>query len=221
MKESITLYQKLFNEHGYSPKSLGCSKGKQFLRYHQLTCDWNLDDANLLDVGCGFGDFNKYLKLLNICNYNYTGIDIMDDFIFEGKKRYSQNNVDFIIGDFINLELEDKFDYAFASGTFNLKLEGIDGYDYIYKNMKKMFDLSTKAIALDFLSDRVDYKYDYNFNSSPLKILEMAYSLSKNVILKSNYFPFEFAVIINKNDDFKTDKTVFDEVEKRLEWLGI
>lgn len=221
MKESITLYQELYNQYGYSPKALGCFKGKQFLRYHQLTCDWHLDGAKLLDVGCGFGDFNKYLELLKIKNYNYTGIDIMNDFIVEGQKRYPQSNVDFITGDFTSSQLDNHFDYAFASGTFNLKLEGVDGYDYIYNNMKKMFALSTKAIALDFLSDRVDYKYEYNFNSSPAKILEMAYSLSKNVILKSNYFPFEFAVIISKNDHFKTETTVFDEIEKKLGWLGI
>lgn len=221
MKENILLYQNLFKKHGYSPKSLGCDKGKQFLHYHQLSSEWNLEGSSILDVGCGFGDFNRYLKFLKISNYIYTGIDIMNEFISQGNRLYSAPNVTFLTGDFLSYEFNQSFDYAIASGTFNLKIESIDGYDYIFKNMAKMFKLSKKAISIDFLSDKVDYSYKHNFNSSPEKILSMAYSLSKNIILKNNYFPYEFAVIVYKNDSFKKETTVFSEVEKKLEWLGI
>ena len=64
-------YEKLYKKYGYSPKSLGWEKGKQFLRFHQLTCDFELKNASILDVGCGFGDFIKYLNLNKIKNFKF------------------------------------------------------------------------------------------------------------------------------------------------------
>lgn len=219
--EVINAYQKLYLQHGYSPKSLGWDKGKQFLRFHQLTSDWNLSGARILDVGCGFGDFIKYLRLLNTSGYIYTGIDMVGEFISEGKRRYSAENISLIQEDFLAHTFNDTFDYAIASGTFNLKIKGVDGYEYIYKNMKRMFELSSKAISIDFISDKVDIFYEHNFNSSPERILSMAYSLSRNVILKNNYFPFEFSITIYKNDSFRKETTIFTEVEKKMAWLAV
>lgn len=219
--EIIGAYQKLYHQHGYSPKSLGWDKGKQFLRFHQLTSDWDLSGASILDVGCGFGDFIKYLRFLNTSDYSYNGIDMVGEFISEGKKLYSDENISLIQEDFLAYKFNDTFDYAIASGTFNLKIKGVNGYEYIYKNMKKMFELSSKAISIDFISDKVDLSYEHNFNSSPERILSMAYSLSRNVILKNSYFPFEFSITIYKNDSFKKETTIFTEVEKKMAWLAV
>ena len=49
----IDSYRRLLAAHGYSHKALGWDKGKQFLRFHQITSSWNLSGASLLDVGCG------------------------------------------------------------------------------------------------------------------------------------------------------------------------
>ena len=217
----IQYYQELYTQFGNSPKSLGWHKGKQFLRFHQLTSDWDLNNSSILDVGCGFGDFIKYLSFLSANDYQYTGVDIVDEFIVEAKKYFNQENIDFIKADFLPLEMQKSFDYVIASGTFNFKIEGINGYDYIYQNMKKMFAMSNKAISIDFITDKVDIVHPHNFNSSPEKILEMAYSLSRNVILKNNYFPFEFSITIYKNDSFRKETTIFSDIEKKLEWIGI
>lgn len=215
-----SVYRDLFRKHGYSPKSLGWDKGKQFLRFHQLTSDWDMNDARILDVGCGFGDFINYLHHTNIADFSYTGIDLVDEFIAEGKQRYAADKIFMIQGNFLTLKIEDSFDYAIASGTFNLKMDGIDEYDYIYQNMKKMFALSSRAISIDFISDKVDYAYRHNFNSSPEKILSMAYTLSKNVILRNTYFPFEFSITIYKDDSFRKETTTFNGVEVKLAWLS-
>ena len=63
IKNNSNYYLNLFNKYGESPKSLGWSKGKQFLRYDQLTRDCTLKNSSFLDVGCGFGDFASYLKI--------------------------------------------------------------------------------------------------------------------------------------------------------------
>lgn len=220
LKKTAESYQRLFEEHGYSPKSLGWDKGKQFLRFHQLTSDWDLADASLLDVGCGFGDFNNYLALLDISTCRYTGIDMVPEFIAEGEKRFSSSQANFVEGDFLNFDFTDQFDFAIASGTFNLAIEGVDGYDYIRQNMEKMFELAKVAISIDFISDKVDYQHEHNFNSSPEKILSMAYGFSRNVVLKNTYFPFEFSITLYKDDTFRKETTTFTGIEEDFGWLS-
>lgn len=208
-EEMQEYYKSLFDKYGYSPDALGWHKGNQFLRFYQLTNQWNLNNSSILDIGSGFGDFNKYLAINNIKDYSYIGIDISEEFITEAKKQYNKENVNFIKGDFLTSEIDTNIDFSIASGTFNYKIDNVERYEYIYENMKKMFELSNKAIAIDFLSDRVDYFHEHNFNYSPIKILELAYSLSKRVILNNSIFPFEFAVIIFKDDSFEKDNMHF------------
>ena len=121
---------------------------------------------------------------------------------------------------FLAFEAKEGFDYGIASGTFNVKIEGLDGYDNIERNLKKMYQLCSKAVSIDLLTSRVDYTHPHNFNSDPLKILEMAYGLSKSVVLRNNYFPFEFSITIYKDDSFRKETTVFSEVERSFAWLG-
>ena len=88
-------YKSLYNQYGYSPDALGWHKGNQFLRFYQLTNQWNLNNSSILDIGCGFGDFNKYLHANSILEYNYLGIDILEEFILEARKQHFQNNIEF------------------------------------------------------------------------------------------------------------------------------
>lgn len=206
-------YKNLFNKFGYSTESLGWHKGNQFLRFYQLTNHWELENSSILDVGCGFGDFNKYLELNKITKYNYVGIDLLNDFITEANKRYSNENINFILGNFMKTKINTNIDYSIASGTFNYKIKEVDCYNYVYDNMKKMFDISNKAIAIDFLSSRVDYFHEHNFNYCPSKILEMAYGLSRRVILNNSFLPFEFAIVIFKDDEFDPKTSKFYEIK--------
>jgi SAM-dependent methyltransferase len=212
-------YEELYKKYGYSPKSLGWEKGKQFLRFHQLTCDFELENTSILDVGCGFGDFIKYLNLNKIKNIKYVGVDIIEEFILEAKMLYSNDDIKFYKSNFLDLEISETFDYGIASGTFNLAIEGINGYDNIESNLIKMFSHCSKAVSIDLLTSRVDYTHSHNFNSDPIKILKMAYGLSKSVVLKNNYFPFEFSITIYKDDSFQKDTTIYNDQEKALNWL--
>lgn len=215
----VESYQQRYAAHGYSPRALGWDKGKQFLRFHQLTSNWNLAGASILDVGCGFGDFVGYLRSMGIEARAYTGIDLVGEFVAEGRRRFASPGVTFL-----QTALEDyappfAFDYVIASGTFNLKLEGVDGYELIRQSLARMFSLSRVAVSADFISNRVDHAHEHNFNSAPETILSMAYGLSRNVILRNDYFPFEFCVTICKDDSFSRDTTTFAATESRLSAL--
>jgi SAM-dependent methyltransferase len=212
-------YQSLFKIHGVSPKALGWDKGKQFLRFHQLTSDWELNGNSILDVGCGFGDFVNYLQSAGIENYSYSGIDLVGDFVEAAKILHGSPRARFLQASLEDYEEPSIFDYSIASGVFNLRVDCVDGYELIAQSMKRMFQLSRIALSIDFISSKVDYTHKHNFNSEPEKILAMAYTLSRNVVLKNNYFPFEFSVTIYKDDSFSQGSTTFSSIEKKFPFL--
>ena len=213
IRKTREVYGELYSKYGYSSKSLGWDKGKQFLRFHQLSSDWDLSGARILDVGCGFGDFVGYLELTGVSDFVYLGVDMLESFVVEGRSRFGREGVEFACGDFLNMEFVSNFDFVVSSGIFNLKVTGVDGYTRIEETLTKMFSMAEQAVSADFLSDKLDYRHPRNFCSSPEKILNMAYELSRNVALTNTYFPFEFAVTIYKDDSFQKETTVFHNVE--------
>lgn len=206
-------YLGLYKEHGYSPKSLGWTKGKQDMRFSQLTRDWDLRGKRFLDVGCGFGDFVGYLQRHEYDDYSYLGIDLLEEFIGEGEKQYGSDRVNFLCGSVEEIDLEDNFDFGIASGTFNEACDVDDCYDMVAAILQKMFNVCQTAISVDFLTDRVDYRYSHNFNYSPEKILGIAYSLSRRVVLRNDLFPFEFSVTIFRDDTFDRNTTTFNAIK--------
>lgn len=205
----IRRYSERYKKFGYSPKSLGWDKGKQDLRYDILLEEFDLENKSILDIGCGFGDANKSIRK-RTKNYKYLGVDIVEDLIIEAKKQYSNNeNINFRLEDFLMSEIEEEYDIAVSSGVFNFKLQNGDNYQFINAFMRKAFSIVKEGLAFDFLSDKVDFQYEYTFHSSPSKIIEMGYELSRNIVLKNNYMPFEFALVVFKDDTFEKEDTIF------------
>ena len=96
-------YASNFLEYGYSSKSLGWLKDKQNIRFAELTRFMDLSESfSILDIGCGFGDFVKYLNAKkDISDYSYHGIDLMDEMIEIAKKEFKNNDkISFEVGDF-------------------------------------------------------------------------------------------------------------------------
>jgi SAM-dependent methyltransferase len=221
IKKMKELYESRYQQHGYDPKTLGWFKGKQKMRFSILTSQVDLEGMSILDVGCGFGDLNFHLKSV-LKEYQYYGIDCVDSLIDEAVKRHPEDFINFNIGDFLD-ESPRQYDYIVASGIFNYNLDNEDNYSYISKVMKKSFDECTIGVAFDFLSDKVDYKkYDVTFHSNPSNILDMAYGLTRNIVLRNDYAPFEFSIFLFKNDSFNAEDTVFQSFkEKNPELISI
>lgn len=216
IKNNSNYYLNLFKKYGESPKSLGWSKGKQFLRYDQLTRDCTLKNSSFLDVGCGFGDFASYLKIQKYWKtINYLGIDLIDEFLNIANKNHPERNFRFSKEDFLDTDLNEKFDYVISSGVFNLKNDSKNQYNVIKSFIEKMLCYSKKSISIDFLSDKVEYGHEHSFHSNPSKILSLAYEFSKNISLSNDYFPFEYTLRINKDDNFDKETAIFNSLQKR------
>ena len=217
LKRIAEKHEAEYLKYGATPKSLFWGKGKQRLRFYQLLRDVDLkEELSILDVGCGFGDLNRYLSELIdqddiiLKRYNYVGIDISKSFYDYAQKEYKGNkNIEFMHGNVLDLNLNRNYDITLISGTLNYRMDNIDNYQYVEQILKKLLKVSG-IVVIDFLSDKVEYKLEELFYYNPSRILDIAYKYSRNLILRNDCMPFEFSLHICKNDSFDRSKTTFN-----------
>lgn len=218
IEKVFEFYNSNYEKYGYSVKSLAWTKGKQNIRFDALTKFWELDKPfSILDIGCGFGDLNKYFALKGITEYTYHGIDLVEGMISTADVLYKgMDNITFETGDFIS-DFSDgkKYDFILASGIFNFQMNEVGNYENVEEILKKALAICNNrgAVSFDFQSDKVDYFSDngVSFYNSPEKILSIAYKYSRNVILNNLYMPFEFSLTVFKDDTFDKTNLVFSK----------
>jgi len=211
----IERYSRRWEQYGYDPRTLGWDKGKQDIRFSVLTSQYDFRGQQVLDIGCGFGDLNRVISHRVGEEYKYQGVDMVPALIQKGREIYPGDNIRFSCADFLAEDFAGDYDYAIASGLFNFKLVDVANYDFIETVMKKAMSICRDGLAFDFLSDKVDYRHPHTFHSSPEQILQMAYKYSRNVVLRNDYMPFEFAIFINKDSSFDPADTIFEHYKRR------
>lgn len=203
--EYIGIYERRFARFGYSPMALGWNTGKQEMRFELLRNGYDLEDCSILDVGCGFGDLNRYLQA-HCHSYTYTGVDLVSGFISKAKELYPASDrydIRFMEGDFLECCFDEPFDYVFASGIFGKKLQGNDNYDYVDTVVRKAVELTRFGAGLDFsTSVGQQLRKSYGFIYDPGRIVSIVAKYTNNFILNHAYFPTEFSILINKDRGF-------------------
>ena len=214
-QKTIARYSKLFNRYSHSQKALGWGeKGKQELRFKVLVDYWNLKGMRILDIGAGFGDLYQFLQPYKIKNYH--GFELVRDLAQKGIELYGTNdNFKMSIGNFLEIELVEEYDIAFISGLFNFKLVNGNNDEFIRSVITKAFRQCRVGLASNFITDRVDYEEELIFNSRPETILEMGLALTRNVLLRCDYFPFEFSLFLTKDDSFSKEDTIFNTYKNK------
>lgn len=207
----IKRYSARYDEYGYSPKTLGWDKGKQDVRYETLLSGFDLNNKHILDIGCGFGDANIFLKKTGV-SYRYTGIDLVDVIVDKGHEIFKDSdNITLLKGDFLAHEFIDEFDIVIGSGIFNFKMDDKgENKSFIRDVIAKAFVLAKDGVSFDFLSDKVDYELAHTFHSDPCDILSLFYSYTRNIILRNDVMPFEFSVSGYKDQSFSSNDTLFN-----------
>lgn len=189
-----------FNEnlrrYGYDPRSLGWIPGTQEARFRALTAIGDLEGCSVLDVGCGFGDLYGYL-CRNGIDVDYTGIDLCPDFIDIARKRHPEAN--FIVADFEEAIISDRFDWAFESGVFNYRVS--DHETWVWNMVRKMYRVATRGIAFDFLNRRGRILSAGLYCPDPADIYAMCCRLSPRVVIRCDYKPAEFCVYLYRDTE--------------------
>lgn len=206
----IERYETRFHKYGYDPRTLGWTKGRQKLRFHILTSIGDMNNRSILDLGCGFADLYDYL-LEHGWNVMYTGFDVIPKLIEVAKQRHPGLNLQ--IKDILIDPVIESYDYVFASGVFNAKLSE-DNELYIKNMLAKMFEMSNVGIAANFLSTYVDFQGEIEYYADPTLVFKMCKSLSKRVLLRHDYMPYEFTVYIYKDDTVVEEKNIFTKFQR-------
>lgn len=214
-ERTVCRYRERFRAMGYSPAALGWTKGKQEIRFNILTSPFDCRGKTILDVGCGFGDLFGHLRRLIGDNFQYTGIDLVEELVEEGRRQYGRQGARFIVAEFLEADLSARYDIVVAAGVFNHKPCDGDNYPLIRASLKKAFHLCRDGVSFDFLSDKVDFKLEHTFHSNPERILSMGYELSRSVLLRNDYMPFEFALTIFRDDSFSKEDTLFSRYKQQ------
>lgn len=197
-------YSQKIASHGTTSQGVDWnSKESQYLRFKQLckVID-KKQEYSILDYGCGYGELVNFLMEEANAFSNYTGFDISDKMIAQAQVLFGKNDKRIV---FSNDLSNDIFDYAVASGIFNVKLDlanDNDWLDYILQTLH-LFDQKTKKgfsfNALTKYSDK-EYMKDYLYYADPLFIFDYCKKeFSRNVALLHDYNLYEFTLIVRKN----------------------
>ena len=190
-------YNTLAEKYNQDIKSLHWpSRERQELSFEAFCNHIDLHGHQILDVGCGFGDFYFYLKNKGI-ETDYHGIDIADRIIEIGKKKNRTISHRLRVSDVLTDNLP-PCDYVVISGTFNLKIE--DNWSFITKAVKKSFDLCRKGVLFTLISTYVDYREAHLSYMDPAKIFDYCKQITPYVNIINDYNPYEYMVMLLKSE---------------------
>lgn len=180
-------YETAINKYGVSPRGVHWnSKNSQYKRFEAITSFIKKDIINstLLDVGCGFGEYYKYLSINNKLPAKYIGIDCEKSMIDLANTRFP--NQKFIIKDVLKDNLIHS-DYLICSGALNiLDIDQIDIF------IKKSFEHCNKGFIFNFLK---------NVTFTVIKkdeIIDITKRYTKNMIIKEDYLDNDFTIFMVK-----------------------
>lgn len=192
-------YSKAFKEFGeHDPQSVHWADAKnQRIRFDVLTQILerfnNKIPYSILDVGCGLADLYKYFLQNNIA-VEYTGIDIVTEFITIAQERYPEAT--FLTGNFDTVRNDKKFDVIFASGALSFKIENYK--EYYFAMIQEMYRTSKKAVAFNMLLQG-KHLDDAEFATyDPNEVVDFCKTFCDNVEVYTDYLPMDFTVYLLK-----------------------
>tara|TARA_B100001113_G_scaffold185146_1_gene151747 strand:+ start:154 stop:780 length:627 start_codon:yes stop_codon:yes gene_type:complete len=196
-------YEKKLDFFGNNFKGMNwSSKKSQYLRFEELIKVADLKNKTVHDVGCGNGEFLKFLIKKNKKIKFFLGSDISEKMINRCKKKYNKlSGVDFLVLDIANDKFTKKFDFVISSGIFNVKnnFNNKIWKKYVFNLISLMFESSKKACAINFLTPYTTYR-DKNLFYMNLHelILELRKNITKKIIINHSYNLWEYTVYLYK-----------------------
>lgn len=204
----IASYQKRFRKYGGHSKTLKWEHaGAKHQRMRHLTGELNFSGKTVLDVGCGFGDVIWIIKK-RTKDFDYTGVDIVPEFIDVAKKRYPGHR--FLVGDYFSNPLAEDFDIVLCSGAlnsnvpdkqslFSRRLE--NNMEWRKRAIATMWEQTKRALAFNMSGShpQPENREDNNtWYADSLEILKYCLTLTRKVILLHHYHATDFTVILFK-----------------------
>ena len=176
-RQAIERYSKRLAQFGEDPRTLGWdTRAHQWTRFAAATAVIDLNGRDVLDIGCGLGDFRVFLEERGISPAAYAGVDINDDLLAVARPRFTDSQFARR-----NVVLEPYAapvcDVAVMFGLVNFRLKDLDNYEYAARAIDAAFGACREALVVDMLSDRRTPEYpqeDFVFYFDPARMLALA-----------------------------------------------
>ena len=190
-------YAERLAKYGATVESLALGgKERQYLRFDVLCGVSDLNGKSILDVGCGFGDLVAFLEERGIRFKEYVGVDINPELIAEAERRHgTKENVRFAVQDVTEEGFDERFDIVVAGSVFNNRLSE-ENMQFIERILPRLFRIAKEGVAINFMTDYVDFKSPDVYHYSPEKVFAVCKRLTKRVALRHDYPLYDFAVYL-------------------------
>ncbi|MCI4668288.1 MAG: class I SAM-dependent methyltransferase [Bacteroidia bacterium] len=175
-------------------RALGWTSQKaQQDRFEALSQIGELNNSSILDVGCGHGDLNIFLRK-KYPEFNYTGMDHMPEILDVAlQKNKGIPDTTFLLANFWQAELP-RADYVLASAALSYRHSDSN---FLPKMIKKMFLSCQKAFGFTLLS-KLEYEGSLLRTHVAENVFALCKDLTQNVELKQDYREDDFAIFMKK-----------------------
>ncbi len=154
---------------------------------------------SVADVGCGLGDFARFIDDAGYTNVRYTGYDRAPSMVASAAALYPKRR--FLARDFA--AGVPTVDFCIASGIFNSKF-GVDDeswLQYVFETLSAMDEGSRRGFAFNALTvySDVDRMTPDLFYADPCRLFDHCKrNFSRNVALLHDYGEYDFTILVRK-----------------------
>lgn len=208
---TVERYERRLREHGRDARALGWGDGtQQQYRFAQtLRGPVEFGGRSVLDIGCGFGDYRRFLLHSVPGAGAYEGWDITPGLIAEAEqlRAADDHGARFVVANLMAPDwprsADPVADIGVMLGVLNFNLgPALDNYAYTGLALRRAWSLCRHALIVDFLSTELASDYEpeaWTFHHDPARVLQMGLALSPRVVLRHDYRPIpqrEFMLFI-------------------------
>jgi SAM-dependent methyltransferase len=155
----------------------------------------DLNNRTVLDVGCGLAHYYQFLSERGI-KADYIGYDIVEPFIEINRQRFPEAH--FEVRDISRDGIAHRPDYITMCQVFNNKYDSVSNEEVVRNAIATALDAALVGVSIDMLSKYVNYEEEHLNYFSPEEMLSYAKSLTRFVILRHDYLPFDFTLFLYK-----------------------
>lgn len=210
MDKIIKQYKESFAEHGNSPKAVFWPKGRQKERFLALVKNFNTqNEFSILDYGCGLAHLRIFLNDIFTQKVNYTGADIVDDFIQENKVNLPNDNFILLTS---HADVISEYDFIVSSGAFNmLYTSNVESHQkIIYDILSHLFSKTKVALSVNLMTDAVDFIQEGAFHQNVKELYDFASeNLTKRLVIDQSYMPYEFTITLFKDQTIIRPENIY------------
>lgn len=205
-------YSESFKIHGDSPKSVMWPKGRQEERFNALFRFIPKGNKfTILDYGCGLAHLIEYLEK-NFIDYDYTGCDIVEDFIVYNSKKFKRET----FFNSMKQKVSHTYDYTVVSGAFNILYSNdvIEHKKIVFETIKMLFKHTNKILSINFMTDQVDFQAPNSYHQNVKELYDFcSQNITKRLNIDQTYMPYEFTITLFRDQEIQSPINTYNENE--------